>query len=368
MTAHAGGRHVNIIPLHGTERLDEFIEFPWEVYRTDPLWVPPVREQVFHQLSGASPFAGSGRVQLFLAESDGRVVGRVAALINEGVRDRDGAVMGQLGFFECLDDVGIALGLVDAGLQWLRARGARAVLAPMNGGAHRTHRLLTRGFDRRPFLFEPRNPPYYPRLLEHCGFKVVHRWFSYELSRAECADRWSRYTRLVSRRPAPCRIVELSVERTAETMARVHALLDACWTGHIGYAPLGMDEFAEVFQGPLSVMREGNLSVLTGDEGDVGLEFLYPDYADDMRALDGHAAGWGRWLGRSRPSRMVLSTAALVPTARRTSAAMAQVAWAFGRALASDCDEFLISLVVEGFLNRIGEQTREYALYARPVV
>ena len=55
----------------------------------------------------------------------------------------------------------------------------------VGGWAHRLHRFMVRGFERAPFLFEPRNPPYYPRLFEANGFAPVHRWYSYEISRAE---------------------------------------------------------------------------------------------------------------------------------------------------------------------------------------
>jgi hypothetical protein len=86
---------------------------------------------------------------------------------------------------------------------------------------------------------------------------------------------------------------------------------------------------------------------------------------DDVRALDGHATGWGRWLGTSRPRRIVLSTAALTPDARKSSAASAIMAWAFRRAVTDGYDEVVASLVVEGFLSKVGELTREHALYAR---
>ena len=292
---------MTITALREGERLSEFIEFPWTVYRDDPLWVPPLREQVFHQLSGASVFSRYGRTQLFMCESQGRVAGRIAALVNTRLRDRNDRVIGQLGFFECLDDPAAASDLVEAGLEWLRAQGAREVLAPINGGAHRTHRLQTRGFDRQPFLFEPRNPPYYPALLERCGFTVIHRWFSYEMTRAQAASRLHQFEHVMGRRPPHGHIEELRPEQTLETLTRIYRLLDGCWTGHIGYSSLDFEEFAEVFGGPLSIMGSGNISVFVRNERDSGLAFVYPDYVADMRALQGHADCWGQWLGRSTP-------------------------------------------------------------------
>ena len=358
---------MKIVPVSGRDGLAEFVEFPWTVHRADRMWIPPLREQVFHELSGACAFARYGRMQLYLCEADGQVAGRIAALVNPRLVDRDGRLIGQLGYFESIDDPAVASALIETGLTWLRAQGVRDVVAPMNGGAHRAHRFLTRGFDREPYLFEPRNPPYYPTLFERSGFAAINRWYGYELSRQQAADRLNQFDRVLARRPPPGRIEEMRTGQAQETIARVHRLLDRCWTGHVGYASLAIEEFVEVFGGALAIMGPGHVSAFVRNENeeDTGVAFILPDYAAEMRALGGRAAGWAHWLGTSRPTRIVLHTAALVPEIRHTSAAMAQIAWGLRRALKDGFDDVVCALVVEGFLQRIGEQTREHTLYAR---
>jgi hypothetical protein len=224
---------------------------------------------------------------------------------------------------------------------------------------------MTRGFEMKPFLFEPRNPPYYPTLFKQCGFTPVHRWFSYEFNRQQAGSLVEQYDRVLRRRPAPGQIEELSLDSPEEVTVRIHRLLDPCWADHVGYTSLELEEFAEVFRGGLSIMSPGNISVFRQNSHDAGFVFTYPDYGDDVRALQGRLAGWGQWLGKSRPKRIVLHTAALVPEVRKSSAALAQVAWAFRRSFEDGFEEFIAAIVVQGFLSRIGEPTREYALYAR---
>jgi hypothetical protein len=358
---------IRIVRLGDHRRLSEFIEFSWTVNSGDRLWVPPLRERVLLELSRGSAFSRYGRCQLFLCELDGRIAGRIAAIVNPRLLDGSGHALGQLGYFECVDEPAVAAALIDAGIKWLQAQQLRQVIAPMNGGAHRAHRFLTRGFDRAPFLFEPRNPPYYPALFEGCGFAPISRWFSYDLNREQAADRLQKLDRVLARRPAPGRIEELETGQSPNTIMRLHRLLDRCWNGHIGYASIDLDEFAEVFAGPLAIMGPGHVSAYAQDGEDVGFAFVYPDYAEDMRALDGHAGGWGEWLGKSRATRIVVSTSALVPEARRSSAAMAQVAWGLRHAITGGFEDAVVALVVEGWLSKIGEQTREYTLYARAI-
>ncbi len=358
---------MKIIPVRDHDGLPEFIEVPWTVYRGDPLWVPPLREQVFHELSGRSAFARYGRMQLWLCEADGHIAGRIAALVNPRLGDGSGAAFGQLGYFECVNDPAVASALIEAGMDWLKTQGVTQVIGPMNGGAHRTHRFLTRGFDRAPYLFEPRNPPYYPTLFERAGFVPIGRWYGYDLSRQQAENQWRRLDRVLDRRPSRYLIEELTTGQSSETLGRVHRLLDRCWAGHVGYASLDFDEFVEVFAGALAIMGPGHVVTLAHDGQDGGFAFIYPDYVDDVRALDGHATGWGRWLGTSRPTRIVLSTAALTADARRSSAASAIIAWAFRRAATDGVEDVVVSLVVEGFLSKVGEVTREHTLYGRTV-
>jgi hypothetical protein len=358
---------MTIVPVGSQEGLSEFIEFPWTVYAGDQAWVPPLREQVLFDVSGASAFSRYGRFQPFLCEQNGRVLGRIAALVNPRLRGRTDAVLGQLGYFECLDDPGAAAALVGAGLEWLRGQGVREVIGPMNGGAHKSHRLMTRGFDTDPFLFEPRNPPYYPALFEACGFAPVRRWYTYELTLARARDLVARYDRVLARRPPPGVIEAVPPARAQEVISRIHALLDRCWAGHVGYASLDLEEFGEVFAGGLTLMSPGNLGIATQDGRDSGFVWTFPDYVAEVRALNGHASEWGRWLGVSRPERLIMHTSALAPEARSTSAAMALVAFALRAGERGGFEQLLAAVAVEGFLSDIGDRTREYTLYGRAI-
>lgn len=358
---------MKITPVTDRDGLAEFVEFPRTVYADDPLWVPPLREQIFRELTDHSAFARYARTQLFACEDNGRIAGRIAALVNPRLVNGSGDVMGQLGYFECVNDADIASALVNAGIDWLRTEQIKQVVGPMNGGAHRTHRFMTRGFDRPPYLFEPRNPSYYPSLFERCGFVPVGRWYGYEMNRQRAIEQLARLDRILGRRPAPGRIEELQTGQSQETLVRVHRVLDRCWAGHVGYASLDLDEFAEVFAGALSIMGPGQVSAFVQDGEDAGFAFVYPDYVEDVRALNGSATRWGHWLGASQPRRIVLSTAALVPAARHSTAATAQLAWAFRRAVSDGFDECVLSLVIEGFLSRIDEPIREHTLYARAI-
>jgi hypothetical protein len=357
---------VRIDPV-GVEALDDFIALGYRLgAAADARFVPPLRQQLMFELAGMSELAKYADQQLFLARADdGRVVGRVAAIVNRKLHDASGAPLGQLGYFECEDDVAVATALFDAGAAWLRARGCKELLAPMNGGAHRLHRLMVRGFEREPFLFEPRNPPYYPRLFEAWGMHVAHRWFSYELERARLADLQRRFARVVDGRPMPGSYTALA-PRDPSPLPRLHALLDDFWNGHVGYASLSLAEFGEAFDGALAVMTHRNIILYLEGERDLGIAFMYPDHVDEARKLAGDASRWGHWMDRPMPKRMIMHTLALRPEVRTTPVPLALMEAGFLYLLDQGYESLVVALVVEGLLGKqLGEPTREYALYGK---
>ncbi len=69
----------------GRREQKQFLRFPWDLYRDDPNWIPPLRDNQ-KELVGYQPhpFYERNQVQTFLAFRDGEVCGRIAAILNQG--------------------------------------------------------------------------------------------------------------------------------------------------------------------------------------------------------------------------------------------------------------------------------------------
>ena len=74
---------IEVLAVDGKKALKEFVELPYELYRDDPLWVPPLRIAVKELLDREKhPYYANAEVEFFLARQGGRVVGRIAAIID----------------------------------------------------------------------------------------------------------------------------------------------------------------------------------------------------------------------------------------------------------------------------------------------
>ena len=119
---------------------EPFIDVQWTVYRGDRHWTPTLRRVQRERLDPAkTPFLRYGEAQLFVAERDGRAVGRISAQVNPLHDEKWGERAGFFGFFDCTDDDEAAAALFAAAEGWLRARGAAfargaAVVHDQSGG------------------------------------------------------------------------------------------------------------------------------------------------------------------------------------------------------------------------------------------
>ncbi|BDG01287.1 hypothetical protein [Anaeromyxobacter oryzae] len=348
----------------GPGELEAFVDLAAALRGGDPDFIPPFRASALGEVAGAA--VPGGAIQPYLARRGGTPVGRVAALVHPRLLDEAGRALGQVGFYECADDPEAAAALLAAATGWLRARGCARAVGPMNGGAHRAYRLLTHGFDTDPYLTEPRTPPRYVDHFEAAGFAPVFRWTAHEQGRDAVAA-LARTMAHVARR-APWRIEPLEDRDPAAVLPRLHALLDRAWAGYPGYVPFPLDELARLF-GPLLVVLPPRHLQLVVDAGgrDVGFGYMLPDWIDEVRALSGEAAGWGRWMGGPLPRRVVFHTVAVAPEARSGAAVAGLVAAGCRDALDAGYERFVFALTRADFRAHVRRfpATRCYALYGR---
>jgi GNAT superfamily N-acetyltransferase len=161
---------VEIESVSGRGDLKAFIDLPYRLHANHPLWVPPLRLERWLFLSRRmNAFFSHGEAEYFLARRDGRVVGRISAQVNHAFNDYQKKNWGWFGFLEFEEDPEALAALLDAAASWLRARGTERMLGPASFAMNDESGVLIEGYDLRPMILQPWNPPYYQQLLEQAG-------------------------------------------------------------------------------------------------------------------------------------------------------------------------------------------------------
>jgi GNAT superfamily N-acetyltransferase len=162
---------IEILPVLERRHRHQFLTFPWEIYKSDPLWVPPIlseRRKVIDPEYGS--FFKRGEAEFFVATSDGAVVGTICAgedRIANQQRDRLDCIFG---FFECIDDPEVAQALFNHVEAWGRRRGLNRLFGPFNLDYEDGYGVLVEGRDRPPVVLCGHTPAYYQHFFEQYGF------------------------------------------------------------------------------------------------------------------------------------------------------------------------------------------------------
>jgi GNAT superfamily N-acetyltransferase len=223
----------------------DFCQLPYDLYRGDPRWVPPLRREENRRWSPEHNASLRRRwCQRFLARREGHVVGRIAAIVDEELCRRWLPESGLFGFLECVDDVDVLRGLIDAVEEALGRRGMRQMLGPVNLSTHDEVGLLVEGHDSAPMLLSPYNPPYYANLLSAVGLQPRYDYHAYRWTPASGhASAIDRLLQWQTQRDSAIVIRCSQPRRWPEETRTLFDLYNASFEKTWGFVPLSWDEF-----------------------------------------------------------------------------------------------------------------------------
>ncbi|MEK6277095.1 MAG: hypothetical protein AABM29_03670 [Actinomycetota bacterium] len=161
---------VEIRPVRNRRELKRFVKLPFRLRRDDPRWVAPL---IFERMQfldrSKNPYFEHAEAEYFLAWRDGEPVGRITAQVDQRWDQYQGGSDGMFGFIEFENDPEVASALLDAAAEWVAGKGKGRILGPMNFTTNDEVGVLIDGYDLRPMILQPWNPPYYNELIEGSG-------------------------------------------------------------------------------------------------------------------------------------------------------------------------------------------------------
>ena len=167
---------VQIVPVEGRRALMQFIRFPLGLYMDCPQWVPAFEDDEIKSLSDQNPSLAFCERELYLALKGGKIVGRVAAILNRKANEKWGEKTVRFGWIDFIDDFEVAKALIDAVVAWGKARGAEKVKGPLGFTDMDREGLLVEGFEHDSPFTVIYNFPYYGEYLERMGFRKDADW------------------------------------------------------------------------------------------------------------------------------------------------------------------------------------------------
>ena len=168
---------IEIHPVQSPKDLTAFINFNYWLYKNHPYAVPDLDFSLRDTFNPKkNPGLEFSEMQLFLAYKDGKVAGRVVAIINKRANSTWNVKNVRFGWIDFIEDIDVAKALLDTVEQWGRERGMEALVGPLGFTDMDLEGMLTDGFDQLSTMNSIYNYPYYPEHMRQLGYEKEVGW------------------------------------------------------------------------------------------------------------------------------------------------------------------------------------------------
>jgi GNAT superfamily N-acetyltransferase len=163
---------ISVLPVRTRQERRIFLNFPWRIYKDDPLWVPPLLPDWKERIDPKrGVFFKRGDADFFIAWREGEPVGTICAAEDRQANAERGDHECVFGFFNFIEDYAVMEALLQRVRDWAHQRGLDTLTGPYNLDYEDSYGILVEGRDRPPVLMCGHTPPYYLDFVERYGFQ-----------------------------------------------------------------------------------------------------------------------------------------------------------------------------------------------------
>ncbi len=195
---------VTIRKVDDKKSLEAFIQFHYDLYRDNPYDAPNLHNDEMHTLrkdkNAAFEFC---EADYFLAYRDGKVVGRIAGIINHRANDRWDTKSVRFGWIDFIDDMEVSRALLDAVAAWGKEKGMTQMVGPLGFTDLDPEGMLIEGFDQLGTMSTIYNYDYYPRHMEQLGgWEKDNDYVEYKLivPKGDMPEKYQKIAQMVMKR------------------------------------------------------------------------------------------------------------------------------------------------------------------------
>ena len=277
--------------------LRTFILYPTKLYKGNPYYVPSFYMDDVNTLSrDKNPAFAFARTKYWLAYQDGKVVGRVAAILTPKAEEKWGHKYMRFGWLDFIDDPEVLKALMGAVEGWAREEGMEAVQGPLGFTDLDREGMLVEGFEELATLATYYNYPYYPKHLESLGYKKDTDWVEYEFTIPEKPiEKITKAAELVAKRSNVHLFVAHSKKDIMRFAKPLFGVLDEAYRDLYGVTPLTEAQVQAYIDQYLSLaVLEYVPLVLNEKEELVAFGIAFPSFSKALQANGGRIfpLGW----------------------------------------------------------------------------
>lgn len=279
--------------------LKKFVEFQIKLYEGNPYFIPPlVSDEIATLDSKVNPAFDHCESAYFMAYRYGKPVGRIAAMINKQVNEKENSRQARFGFVDFIDDAEVSKALFDTAEQWAKEKGMDNIVGPLGFTDLDNEGMLINGFEELGTMATIYNYPYYPQHIERLGYEKEVDWHEFLIEVPEqIPDKHKRIAEIVKKK-FNLRVVKFTSRKALKEQygQALFELINEAYDNLYGYSRLTkrqIDYYIKIYLGML------NLDLVTlivdGDDQLVGVGISIQSMSRALQKSKGKMFPFGWW-------------------------------------------------------------------------
>ena len=207
------------------KEMKQFVKFPFSIYKNNKYWVPPIIKEELDGLDKTkNPAFENAEAQFFVALMNGKIVGRVAAIINRYEVDKQQIKKMRFGWFDVIDDLQVTKVLLDKVREIGKEKNLEYIEGPVGFSNLDKVGVLIDGFDHIGTMITWYSPPYYKDHLEKLGYTKEKEYLENKfLLKNVDGVYYDRVANIIKRR---FKLTALNFTKTQDIMPYVDEMFD----------------------------------------------------------------------------------------------------------------------------------------------
>lgn len=293
---------IQVVEVTTSKQRKAFVDFFYDLYRDSPYAVPYLYlAEKLTLKPGSNPAFEFCEAQCFLAYNDGKVVGRVAAIINHRANDYWKREMARFGWFDFVDDPKVSEALLLAVEKWGKDNGMTEIAGPFGFEDMDREGMLVDGFDELSSMYVNYNYPYYPKHMDRLGYRKDNDYVEYRIKVPEVTpEKFARTAKLIKTRYHLEERKFSHREMTKGGKAReLFNILNITYGNLYGYSQLSTEQIDTITNNYIKLADLNLVTCVVDTEKDdkmVGFGVSFPSFSEALRhTRNGHLLPFGWW-------------------------------------------------------------------------
>ena len=291
---------VTIKRVSSKQELKTFIRFNYEFYKDSPYSVPDLYDDMLGTFSPKKNAAFEFcEADYFLALKGGKVVGRVAAIINRRANERWNKKQVRFGWIDFIDDENVSRALIDTVMAWGRERGMTEIAGPLGFTDMDAEGMLIEGFDQLSTMATIYNYPYYPKHIERLGLEKAADWVEMKIYIPEgIPEKHQRIANIISQKYGlHIRKIKSKYEAlTSGIRHKIFELINDAYEPLFGFSRMTQKQIDAYVKMYVPVLDLRMVTLVENDEGElVAVGISMPSLSKALQKAKGKLLPFGWW-------------------------------------------------------------------------